>query len=583
MKNFFKILTASCLGTAIVLIALPFLIVWACMPSEKATPLTEESVLYMDLAYEIPERSTDNYDFMSIIRSQKLSDNTGMNDIIANIRDAAKNDKIKGIFIESSAVGTGWANLEELRTELLKFKESGKFIIAYADGYSQGAYDLATVADKIYLVPDGSLDIRGMAVQLMFYKRLMDRLGVEMQIVRGPDNKFKSAVEPYFLEKMSESNRLQYTELLNSMWSVVAEHICTSRNVDLDRLNAAVNDATFLFDAQSAVDFNLIDGLRYRDEVIAEIKGLMGLAEDNDIAIISNKSYAEQRVDDNDATDKIAIIYANGSIIDGEGDDSTIGSITLSKAIREARTDENVKAIVMRVNSPGGSALASEVIRREVELAGKEKPFIVSMGDYAASGGYWISTQSNYIFADNNTLTGSIGVFGTFPNFKNLAEEKIGLTFDGVKTHDNADFGIATQPLTERQMGLLEKYVGKTYYDFVNLVSRTRNIPVERVDEIAQGRVWSGKEAINIGLVDEIGTLDDAIKYAAEKVALSDYKVVSYPEQENFFTSFMNQGVDYYTEMKIKSEFGEFYPYFKTLRYLREANGVQALCTVKVE
>ena len=577
MKNFFKIMFASCFGSALMLIAAFIIIpIWiASSFSGDTEKVTEKSILYMDLNYDIAERSSESGNLISILKNNGDGDFAGLNDILANIRAAANDDNIKGILIETQSVGAGLASVEEIINALDEFKKSGKFIAAYSDGYSQGAYYLATVADKIYLNPDGMLEIRGMAAQLMFYKNLMDKLDVKMQIVRGPDNKYKSAVEPYFLDKMSDANRLQYSELLGAMWNNVADRICTKRGIEINQLNAIANSMETTFDAKKALEYGLIDGLYYRDQLIDELKTAIGCDEDDDINIVKNSTYAQQR-EYKTHKDKIAVIYANGSINDGEGDDNTIGSTTLSKAIREARRNDKVKAIVMRVNSPGGSALASEVIRREVELAAKEKPFIVSMGDYAASGGYWISAEADHIFADNNTLTGSIGVFGTFPSIKGLTD-KVGVTFDIVKTHDNADFGTMTKELNEQQLAMLEKYVADTYDQFLTLVSRTRNMSKTAVDSIAQGRVWAGSEAVKIGLVDEIGDINDAVKYAAAQADLNNFAIKEYPEQKDIFSSFMKNGADQYTQAELKSRFGMLYPYIKQIEATKNTTGIQAV------
>ncbi len=567
---------ASCLGSAVLLIAAFIIIpIWiASSFSGDTKKVTEKSVLYMDLGYDIAERSSKSGNIISMLKNNGEGDFAGLNDILANIRAAANDENIKGILIETQSVGAGLASVEEIINALDEFKKSGKFITAYSDGYSQGAYYLATVADKIYLNPDGSLDIRGMAAQLMFYKNLMEKLDVKMQIVRGPDNKYKSAVEPYFLDKMSDANRLQYSELFGAMWDNVSNRICTKRGIDSSRLNAIANGMETTFDAQKALEYGLIDGLCYRDQLIDELKNNIGCGDDEDINIVKNSTYAQQR-EDKAHKDKIAVIYANGSINDGTGDNSTIGSTTLSKAIREARKNDKVKAIVMRVNSPGGSALASEVIRREVELAAKEKPFIVSMGDYAASGGYWISAEANRIFADNNTLTGSIGVFGTFPSIKGLTD-KVGVTFDVVKTHDNADFGTMTKELSEQQLAMLEKHVAKTYDQFLTLVSRTRHLSKETVDSIGQGRVWAGSEAVKIGLVDEIGDMNAAVKYAAAQADLKDFAIKEYPEQKEVFLSFM-ESADQYTQAELESRFGKLYPYVKQIEAVKNTTGIQAV------
>lgn len=579
MKQFFKFMFASCLGSALILILLFAITIWMVGSSSKNTvDVKSKSVLYMNLNYDIPERSTEeNYTAM-LMGFNKNTDMSGLNDIIANI-DAAKNDpKISGIFLELSSVGTTTANIEELRHHLTGFRESGKFVISYSDNMAQNAYYLATAGDEIYVNPDGMLDIHGMATQIMFYKHLLDKLDIEIQIIRGPNNKFKSAVEPFFLDKMSDANREQMTKLLNSTWSKVVNDISSTRNISVEKINELANTLNLTFDAQKALDEGLIDGLYYRDQIIARIKELAGMKESDKINTITNSQYANARTQPKAKSNKIAVIYANGQIIDGEGNDNTIGSTTLSKAIREARENKKVKAIVMRVNSPGGSALASEVIRREVELAKAEKPFIISMGSYAASGGYWISTEGDYIFADPTTLTGSIGVFGTFPNAKKFLNETVGLTFDVVKTNDNSDFGNFTEPLTDYQLSMLQKYVGNTYNDFTSLVARTRGLRQSYVDSIGQGRVWTGADALELGLVDEMGGIDKAIEYAARQANLTDYSMKYYPKQQTIMDMLKNGNIqEPYTKSLVKKNLGKNYKYIETFENISKLDGVQAL------
>lgn len=505
-------------------------------------------------------------------------DMAGMNDIMNNIKAAAIDPNIAGIFLELSTISTSSANLEEIRNQLIEFKKSGKFLISYAEAYSQSAYYIASVSDKIYMLPDGMIDIHGMASQSMFYKHLFEKLDIEMQIIRPANNKFKSAVEPYFLDKMSDANREQNSVLLTSVWNKICDDISKSRNISVETINKMADDLTLMFDTQAALDNNFIDGLKYKDEIIAELHQLTNTADNKKINIIKNTPYAKVRPELYEGDDKIAIVYASGQIIDGEGDETTIGSITLSEALRQARNDKKVKAIVMRVNSPGGSAVASEVIRREVELAAKEKPFIVSMGNYAASGGYWISSSSDYIFADPNTLTGSIGVFGTVPNLEGFFNDKLGLTFDEVKTNENSDFGSLAKPMTPYQLAMMQKHVTDTYDDFITLVSGTRDLRKTFVDSIGQGRVWSGTDAIEIGLVDELGGIEKAIVYAAEKAGLANYSIKEYPKQEDIFESlFKTETQEYYTKSVMKEKLGESYKYLEALESLNKIEGVQAL------
>ena len=590
MKSFFKTFLASFLGSALLLLVIIIFLITSLVSSimssaDTTVEVKPQTVLYMNLDYEIPDRTNTNdlgLTFSGLDFSFTDVDMAGMNDIINNIKAAAIDPNIAGIFLEMSVIGTSTANIEEIRNQLIEFKKSGKFILSYAEAYSQSAYYLASVSDKIYMLPDGMLDIHGMASQSMFYKHLLEKLDIEMQIIRPDNNKFKSAVEPYFLDKMSEANREQNSVLLNSIWSKICNDISSARNIKVETINELADDMTLMFDTQAAIDNDFIDGLRYRDEIIAELKQLAEVADSKKVNIVKNTQYAKVRPELYEGKDNIAIVYASGQIIDGEGDESTIGSITLSEALRQAREDKKVKAIVMRVNSPGGSAVASEVIRREVELAAKEKPLIVSMGNYAASGGYWISSSSDYIFADPTTLTGSIGVFGTVPNLKGFFNDKLGLTFDEVKTNENSDFGSIAKPLSPYQMKMMQKHVTDTYDDFITLVSTERELRKTFVDSIAQGRVWSGDDAIELGLVDELGGIEEAVAYAAKKADLESYSIKEYPKQEDIFESLLKtEAQEYYTK-SVKESFGNTYQYLEAIEMINRIEGTQALMPITI-
>ncbi len=590
MKSFFKTFLASFLGSALLLLVIIIFLITSLVSSimssaDTTVEVKPQTVLYMNLDYEIPDRTNTNdlgLTFSGLDFSFTDVDMAGMNDIINNIKAAAIDPNIAGIFLEMSVIGTSTANIEEIRNQLIEFKKSGKFILSYAEAYSQSAYYLASVSDKIYMLPDGMLDIHGMASQSMFYKHLLEKLDIEMQIIRPDNNKFKSAVEPYFLDKMSEANREQNSVLLNSIWSKICDDISSARNIKVETINELADDMILMFDTQAAIDNNFIDGLRYRDEIIAELKQLAEVADNKKVNIVKNTQYAKVRPELYEGEDNIAIVYASGQIIDGEGDESTIGSITLSEALRQAREDKKVKAIVMRVNSPGGSAVASEVIRREVELAAKEKPLIVSMGNYAASGGYWISSSSDYIFADPTTLTGSIGVFGTVPNLKGFFNDKLGLTFDEVKTNENSDFGSIAKPLSPYQMKMMQKHVTDTYDDFITLVSTERELRKTFVDSIAQGRVWSGDDAIELGLVDELGGIEEAVAYAAKKADLESYSIKEYPKQEDIFESLLKTETQEYYTKSIKESFGNTYQYLEAIEMINRIEGTQALMPITI-
>lgn len=586
MKSFFKTFLASFLGSAVllgvaVILLITSLIASIAKSSETNVTLKPKTVLYMNLNYDIPERTNSNS--LAMYFNMDKIDMAGLNDILNNIDAAATDANIEGIFLDLSTIGTSTANIEEIRNRLISFKESGKFLISYAEAYTQSAYYLASVSDKIYMLPDGVLDIHGIASQGTFYKHLLEKLDIEMQIIRPTNNRFKSAVEPYFLDEMSDANREQTSVYLNSMWNKICSDISASRNIEIETINKMADELTLMFDTQAAVDYGFIDELIYKDELLAKLHELTNTDDNKKINIIKNTQYAKVRPELMKGEDNIAIVYASGQIIDGEGDDTKIGSTTLSAAIRKARTDKKVKAIVMRVNSPGGSAVASEVIRREVELAAKEKPVIVSMGSYAASGGYWISSTADYIFADPNTLTGSIGVFGTFPNLKGFLNDKVGLTFDEVKTNENADFGSLYKPLTPYQMTMMQKHVTDTYDEFITLVSETRGLRKTFVDSIGQGRVWSGTDAIAIGLVDELGGIDKAIAYAADKAGLTSYSIKEFPKQEDPLENlFKTETQEYYTKAIMKNNLGSSYKYLEAIENISKIEGVQALMPMVV-
>ena len=581
--KFSKVLLAAFLGTLIALVATFFIklgvvssmISAMSKPTETSTTVKPNSVLQMKLDYAIPDRTTDNPFGGINFNTMESQDMTGMNDILRNIEHAKTDDNIKGIYLELSSIPTSTATLQEIRSKLLEFKESGKFIVTYGESYSQSAYYIASVADKIFLNPEGALDLHGMASQIMFYKHLLDKLDIEMQIVRGPNNRFKSAVEPYFLDKMSEANREQMDKLLGSIWGQILTGISQNRNISVEQLNKIADNLETIFNADKALEYGLVDNLYFKDQVLDELKGLTG--SNKSINAVGNAKYAKSFKDKSTSKNEVAIIYASGQIFDGKGDETAnIYSENLSKTIRKAREDENIKAIVLRVNSPGGSAVASAIIGRELDLTKEVKPIIVSMGNYAASGGYWISAKADYIYADPTTLTGSIGVFGTFPNAQGFLNDKIGLTFDVAKTNENADFGSITQPLTEFQYAKLQENVVKTYEQFTSRVAEGRGLRQTYVDSIGQGRVWTGSQALKLGLVDKLGSLQDAINYAASKAKLKEgYAVVGYPEVLPWYAML---GIDDAEEQafagRLRSILGDFY------EPLQAINAIKNGCTV---
>jgi protease IV len=582
MKQFFKFMFASFAGTLLTLFVLLFIMIGMfsaliSMAEKEQVKLKPNTVLVASFENPVVDRTTknpfENFDFMSF----KTNNPLGLNDILKNIEKAAEDPNIAGIYLDLSELNSGMANMEEIREKLVSFKESGKFIISYSEGYGQASYYLASVSDEIYLNPEGMIMFKGLYTQIAFLKNMLEKIEVEPQIIRGPDNKFKSAVEPLMYDKMSEANREQMEQLLNSAWGRFVEAISESRGISAEQLNQ-IADELELSNADKALELKFVDGLAYKDEILAKLREKTSLESDAKIESVSMEKYTNAVVGEaSRSRDKIAVIYAVGDISGGDGSETSIGSEALSKTIRKAREDEKIKAIVFRVNSPGGSALASEVIRREVELAKNEKPFIVSMGNVAASGGYWISTNADYIFADATTITGSIGVFGVIPNMKGLFNNKFGITFDKVMTNKNADFIDVMEPMSPFQQAVLQKEIVKIYDDFTSLVAETRGLRQSYVDSIGQGRVWTGADALEIGLVDELGGLEKAIAYAAEKAGIADYKLTEMPEQKDPFQQLIEEmGGQARTKAMLKTELGEYYSYIEYMHQVSQMKGVQA-------
>lgn len=558
MKDFFKFLGASALGQLItgVILVFVFSAVFVGMlmnglkglsMEEKTFEVKDNSVLHLKFDRQLSDqaRNADIFDFSG----SKMS---GMNSIMKDIQRAMSDEKIKGIFLDLSMVSAGMATLEEIRNVLIEFKKTGKFIYAYAEYYTHKSYFLATVADKIFLYPEGIVQHTGLTAEVMFLKGLIDKLELDVTIIRGSNNKFKSAVEPLMLEQMSEANRLQTSTYVNALWDHMMNRISESRNIEISQLKWLA-DSLVLQDAKLALEYKLIDKIAYRDEVLEELQKKAGTKKDEKLALVTLKNYHDDSrlpVKDpfapkeevvSDGRDNIAVIYALGDIIDGKGDKNSIGSMDLAGEIKKAREDSTVKAIVMRVNSPGGSALASDVIWREVTLAKKAKPFIISMGDVAASGGYYISCAADKIYAQPNTITGSIGVFGVLPNLQRMYKNKLGITYDRVRTNTHSDLGSVSRPMDDFEFKIIQKGVDDIYNGFITKVANGRGITPAEVDSIGQGRVWSGVDAKRLGLVDELGGLLDAIKYAADKADLASYNIKEYPEIKNPFEEFIEE------------------------------------------
>ena len=579
MKEFFKMVFASMLGMILsffVIFILMIVIVAAIIASleDNKVKVSANSVIHMSLDHEIRERSSKNpfekLDFGGFESNKSI----GLNDIIASIKRAKNDDKIKGIYLDLSSIQAGFATVEEIRNALSDFKRSGKFILAYSEVYTQKAYYLASVADKVYLNPEGLLEFKGLSSELAFFKGTLDKLEIEAQVIKV--GTYKSAVEPFILDKMSDANRQQVTSFLGSMYDHFLTAISTSRKIQKDSLFAMANQLK-VQQAGDAVKFKLADGLRYKDQVLDELKNRSGIDKEKDLKTVSLFDYSKNNtVEDGDTKNRIAIVYASGEIRGGEGDDETIGSERISRAIRKARTDKKVKAVVLRVNSPGGSALASDVIWREVILTKKVKPVIVSMGDVAASGGYYIACAADSIFAQPNTITGSIGVFGIIPNMQKFFNNKLGITFDRVKTAEFADLGSISRPLTDGERLIIQKEVNRIYNSFTKRVADGRKKDQAYIDKIGQGRVWSGTEALQNGLVDRLGNINDAIRSAAKMAKVTDYKTVAYPIQKDPFESLFDSSEDKLKDYFAKKEMGEQYLYYQKLKSALQYTGIQA-------
>lgn len=572
------VLLASFVGTILFFIVIAAII--SSADSKKEVKVEPNSILHINFEGAITDRSSknpfENFDFSAMSGKRGI----GLNDILENIEKAKYDDNIKGIYIDLEKVPAGIATIEEIRNKLLEFKEgdSSKFIVAYSEIYNQGAYYLASVADEIWLNPEGIVEFKGLGAELMFFKGMLEKLEIEPQVIRY--GKFKSAIEPFVLDKMSEANREQTMKYIGSIWNHIVQRIAESRNLTVEQLNKIANEA-LVRNAKTAREQKLVDELYYKDQVLDNLKDRVGIEDTKKLKLVSIIKYTDapkpkKKEEKGLAKDKIAVIYAIGGIEGGNGDDRTIGSERISKAIRKARLDEKVKAIVLRVNSPGGSALASDVIWREIVLAKQVKPVVASMGDVAASGGYYISCAADTIVASPNTITGSIGVFGLLFNMKKLFNNKFGITVDTVKTNRFADIGSALRPLTQAERDIIQNSVNEIYDSFITKVADGRGLTKAQVDSIGQGRVWSGADAKNIGLVDVLGGLETAIEIAAGMAKLEHYRVAEYPERVEPFKQFMKELSGEGEDVMLKKHLGENYRYYKAFDELKKMEGIQA-------
>ena len=553
--------------------------------STDSTPkVKDNSVLVLNLNGVMQERSQD--DIYSFLTGGEVS-SLGLDDLAEAIDKAKTDDNVKGIYIEAGMFAPdGPASVQALRNKLVEFKKSGKWIVAYGDQYTQSAYWLCSVADKVIVNPEGIVDWHGLCTETMYFKDLLAKFGVKMQIAKV--GKFKSAVEPFFADKMSDANREQISVYLNGIWGNIVKEVAQSRKLDAKTLNAYADSLVTFASADELLKMKLVDQVAYYDEVRAEIKKRLGLDEDDNISQVSVKQMCAQP-NKNKADDRIAVYYAYGDIVSDAQSEMTNGASICSANVvpdlEALMNDDDVKAVVLRVNSPGGSAYASEQIWRAVTRLKAKKPVVVSMGTYAASGGYYISCAANYIYAEPTTLTGSIGIFGMFPDVSGLLTDKLGLKFDQVKTNKYSNFGTTSRPFNEEEMQYLTNMIDRGYKTFTKRVSDGRKIPVERVYEIAEGRVWLGQDALKIKLVDGIGGIEQAVAKAAELAKVKEYRTKTYPAKADMFESLLNRASSEggnYLDGKLRSTLGEYYAPFMFLKQLDRQDAIQARMPINV-
>jgi len=577
MKQFLKYTLATIVGVfiaSLLSVIIFFGIIGAVVGSkDKATVLKTNSIYELDLEGSLIDRSEDNpLDAVFSEAFGKPSEGSiGLDDVLANIKKAKEDAKVVGIYLKGGSLSGGIASIKEIRDALIDFKKSGKFVVAYADNYSQSMYYLVSVADKILLNPQGMLELKGLSAETMFFKNTLDKLGIEMQIIKV--GTFKSAVEPYVNTKMSDANRQQVTVYMNSIWKNLLTQVSASRKIPVEKLNAYADEMLMFQPTIKAKEYALVDSLVYIDEVDSILKSYLKDAKEDDLKLV--KHSAMTKTPDNSKFDKnkLAVIYAVGAI-DNMNNDGII-SKDLIETIDKVAKDESVKAVVFRISSPGGSAYGSEQIWRALTMLKAKKPLFVSMGDYAASGGYYIACMADVIVAQPNTITGSIGIFGTIPNFKGL-NEKIGVTYDGVKTNKMSDAISFNRSFTPEERSLMQNYVNRGYELFVKRCANGRKMKPDQIKAIAEGRVWTGEDALKIGLVDKIGGLKDAINLAVAKAKLTSYEITEYPEKEDFATKFMKGFADDMETRFVKAQLGDQYNLFKQIKNLEKVNGIQA-------
>ncbi|MEA4886931.1 MAG: signal peptide peptidase SppA [Bacteroides graminisolvens] len=579
MKDFFKFTLATITGiilTSIVMFVISIIVVFSMLSStETETVVKKNSIMMLDLNGSLVERTSDNI-FKELF--DKEDSTYGLDDILASIKKAKENDDIKGIYIQATSLNANFASLQEIRDALNDFKKSGKFIVAYSDNYTQGMYYLSSVANKVLLNPKGAIEWRGLASQPLFLKGLLEKLGIEMQVFRV--GTYKAAVERFSATEMSPANREQVTAYITSIWNEIITDVAASRKISVDSLNNYANRMLMFYPAEQTVKSGMADTLIYKNDVRDYLKQLVKIDKDDNLAVLGLDEMIN--VKKNTPKDKsgniIAVYYAFGEIDGGSSstDEDGIISNEVIKDLRKLKEDKDVKAVVLRVNSPGGSAFGSEQIWEAVCQLKKEKPVIVSMGDYAASGGYYISCAADTIVAEPTTLTGSIGIFGLIPNAKGLTD-KLGLSFDVVKTHKFADFGNIMRGMNTDEQTLLQMYINQGYDLFVSRCAEGRKMSKKEIEKIAEGRVWTGEAAKKIGLVDILGGIDKALEIAVKKAKVEGYTVVGYPDRKNVLQELLNSKPGNYIESRmLKSQLGDYYNGFSMLKNLEKADFMQA-------
>ncbi len=587
MKNFLSSLLATITGLVImtVLVFIIFMGIIASSTSKEAVEVKENSLLVAKFNAQIKDRA--NEDPFSLLFSGNFmyDEIMGLNQILKDLEKAKTDENIEGIFMKLGAVSAGIATLGEIREAMIEFKESGKFIYAYSDAYTQKSYYLASVADSVFMTPEGMFLFNGMSAEVMFYKDALEKVGVEMQVIRH--GTYKGAVEPFLRNDLSPENREQIESYVGALWGKIVEDISESRGMSVEKLNQIADELTTI-DSEQLVKTGMVDGLIYYDEMLTLMKEKLGVEEEDDLEAVSLKSYKDAPVKEKKeySKNKVAVIYAMGSVVDGNAGEGYISSERISKAIRKARRDKSVKAIVFRINSGGGSGSASDVIHREVMLAAKEKVVVASMGDVAASGGYYIAAPADTILAGPATITGSIGVFGLFPNVQKLMNDKIGVTTDVVKTNENSNILTAMDPLDPNERVIVQKMIDDFYVKFVTIVAEGREKSYDEIDAIAGGRVWAGSNALELGLIDMYGGLEKSIEVAAEMAGLEDYRVESLPRLEDPMAAIMKQLTGSSmarTDRILRRELGMGYRHYRKIQDIQKMHGIQAIMPYDIE